>query len=151
VGITRVACFGISTFLAFVGVSASPATASAPVNPNPVDWRIVTTFLGRNGEDVPLRVGRRNAGPFAGPGVVHIEEGHGLVPPHGYIERALMEGKCRPLPDRMECLVRVSNYQQVLVAFTERVDPNCPDGRPVGVITAYYINVCLPCRDHSST
>jgi hypothetical protein len=147
--IRRVAVVAATVLLTFISASSAPP-ASATVNPHPTDWRVVTTFLGRNGEDVPLRVGRRDAGPFKGFGVVHIEEAHGRIPSHGYIEQALTEGKCRFSLGRTECTVKVNPYQLVFVAFTERVDPTCPDGRPVGVITAYYIDIC-PCRDQFST
>ena len=65
------------------------------VNNNPIDWGIITTFLGAEGEELPLRTGQHDIpGVADGFGDRHIKDGHGEVPDRGHIQDALTTGSC---------------------------------------------------------
>lgn len=62
---------------AFAVLSAGAPGASAADHPKPIDWRIHSTHIGPEGEDVPLRIGQADTGGTDGFGKCHIESGHG--------------------------------------------------------------------------
>lgn len=110
-----------------------------PQSQGPIDWTVVEggNFIGPNGEDLPLRIGEHDVEVPRkdGFGIRHIEDGHeGYVPDLDRIERAL--ASCRPeydsSSDTWECAA-----EGLLVYYTERVDTRSPDGRSVGILTAF--------------
>jgi hypothetical protein len=137
------AAAGILCLLAaFLGVLA-PATSAhaAPDNPNPIDWRVYRSYLGAAMNDVPLRYGQAdfvadNGEVIDGFGKLHIEQ-HGPVPPDFDIQETIGNAEnCVPGPDAR---VRCFNDETLLfVVYSPVVDPRSGDGRPFGIITAFY-------------
>ncbi|WP_220211959.1 hypothetical protein [Streptomyces sp. WELS2] len=129
---------------------AAPSPAQAATNPHPIDWSVYSTHIGPDGEDVPLRVGQKDAGGIDGFGKRHIESGHdGQISSWSNmkqdIDKTLDRGKCAPSGSKSTCKLdshtfRNPNASGMKVVFTERVDSRSKDHRPVGVITAYYYN-----------
>jgi hypothetical protein len=52
------------------------SAATTRANPNPIDWKIATSFFDFEGRDIPLRYGQHDAGPVDGFGYRHIQDGH---------------------------------------------------------------------------
>lgn len=119
------------------------ASPDADANPNPIEWGINATVIGPNGEDLPLRFGQHDFGNDDGFGIYHIQDGHGgFVPSSGEIEIVINEAPgCgaafNPGNGTQECTAPVQG-RPMTVAATERVDTRSGDGRPVGIITAFY-------------
>ncbi|WP_150494600.1 hypothetical protein [Streptomyces kanamyceticus] len=119
---------------AYAGQPGADLSASSVQAPSG-KWKVKTTFFGKNGEDLPLRVGDSNFG------YKHIQASHPEPDTslYGWIDDALDDGKySRPDVNR-KVTVR---YQMVTgkwfrVVFTERVDSRSDDGRPIGIITAF--------------
>ncbi|MFB6844706.1 hypothetical protein ACFCXS_07560 [Streptomyces sp. NPDC056373] len=134
--------------LCLFGAAASPAQAAA--NPNPIDWHVYSTHIGPDGEDVPLRVGQKDAAGIDGFGKRHIESGHsGQISSWSNmkqdIDKTLDRGKCKTAGSKITCNLQSHTFRNVnasamKVVFTERVDSRSHDHRPVGIITAYYYN-----------
>ncbi|WP_434591794.1 hypothetical protein [Streptomyces sp. A5-4] len=132
--------------LCLFGAAAVPAQAAA--NPNPIDWKVYSTHFGPDGEDLPLRVGQKDAGSIDGFGKRHIESGHGdeissWTNMKKDIDKTLDRGKCVPNGSKTNCTLKSNTFSNtragaMKVVFTERVDSKSKDHRPVGIITAYY-------------
>ncbi|MEU8539537.1 hypothetical protein AB0C52_05970 [Streptomyces sp. NPDC048717] len=130
------------------GAATSPAQAAT--KPNPISWTVYSTHIGPQGEDVPLRVGQKDAGGIDGFGKRHIESGHAdqissWSNMKQDIDKTLHRGKCTTSGSKITCKLnshtfRNTNASGMAVVFTERVDSRSKDRRPVGVITAYYYN-----------
>ncbi|WP_142053032.1 hypothetical protein [Pseudonocardia kunmingensis] len=119
-----------------MAVTAAGSPASVTANPNPIDWTIVTTFQGPNGEDLPLRRGHRDVAGLRGFGEAHIQGNHGGHVPDYSIVQAVLDS-CRPPPHKQDETVTCSG-SGIRVAYTEREDlRNSFDDRPVGIITAF--------------
>lgn len=118
--------------------SAAPATPAA--NPNPINWDIVATVIGKGGEDLPFRYGQHDFGADDGFGLFHIQDGHGgLNPDPGLLQKAAETCDSNPDPNQTTaCTIKDPAGKDFVVVWTERIDQRCPDGRPVGIITAYY-------------
>jgi hypothetical protein len=116
----------------------TPAQAASTANPNPIDWTVARTIFGKNGEDLPLRVGQHDLGDIDGFGLRHISDGHdGFVPDAGLIQDAA--DTCDSNPNgATTCEITDSTGRRFIVVWTGRIDSRSPDGRPVGIITAYY-------------
>jgi hypothetical protein len=137
---TRVKLFTSVTIALLAGSAwhMPPAQASAEANPNPIDWTITRTIFGKNGEDLPLRVGQHDLGDVDGFGLRHISDGHGgFVPDSGLIQDAADTCESNP-KGTTSCQIADSAGRRFIVVWTERIDSRAPDGRPVGIITAYY-------------
>lgn len=118
-------------------------TSEAAANPNPIEWAISQTIIGPNGEDLPLRYGQHDFGADDGFGIYHIQDGHGgFVPSAGEIEIVLNDApNCGPAfnpGDGTQTCVAPVQGRAMTVSATERVDNRSGDGRPVGIITAFY-------------
>ncbi|GHE29523.1 hypothetical protein GCM10017673_35210 [Streptosporangium violaceochromogenes] len=116
--------------------TAAPAVAAA----NPTD--VFATFYDLG--DVPLRYGSI-ANQY---GKAHIEDGHmAQVTRVGWsnmildIEHVFHDGKCgKPINGKITCNVSGGlhgGYSSMKVVYTENTN-GMPDGRPKGIITAYY-------------
>ena len=133
----RVVVVLMGTMALLVGADS---VANAQVEFNPIDWSVVTTIIGRDGEDLPLRTGQHDAPNSEGFGIRHIEDGHnGFIPDPGLIQLAVESVSSNPNPNSTSTVTYVdANGRKFFVAWTERVDSRSPDGRPVGIITAFY-------------
>lgn len=124
-GIYRVTCF--------------PTAVAA----QPIDWTISQTIIGPKGEDLPLRVGQGDEPSSVGFGLSHIKDSHGgFVPATTEIDTVLhnapdCKGGLNAGNGKKECSYPINGRGMTVVA-TERVDPASGDGRPVGIITAFY-------------
>lgn len=138
------------TVLAFLGTAAAlcglvfgaGAASAAPQqgNPNPIDWTVITTIIGRGGEDLPFRNGQHDYGTRPGFGLFHIQDKHsGFDPDPGLLQQAADTCKSNPNPnDKTVCEIKDSEGKSFVAVWTERIDPAAPDHRPIGIITAYY-------------
>ncbi|MCF4005590.1 hypothetical protein L1O03_00110 [Corynebacterium uropygiale] len=123
-------------------IAVAPGNAQADPSDG-IDWHIRGTVQGPMGEDLPLREGIHDDRTWgSGFGVRHIEEGHGYLPSLSEIEEGIRQSKeCgNGLPDGDQKVVCNSELQghKFRVVVTQRVDNRCPDGRPVGIITAFF-------------
>ncbi|MGD1223577.1 choice-of-anchor P family protein [Streptomyces krungchingensis] len=135
--------------LGLLAALVAPATARAdPGDPNPnmIDWTVVDSFRGTAGNDIPLREGQSDCKapqcnpPVDGFGRRHILE-HGVVPDHDDIQETVgTEGFCVPAPDNR--VICTNTDASLVVVYVTHNDPRSGDGRPFGIITAYYF---LPC------
>ncbi|MFD7298587.1 hypothetical protein ACFV9W_35355 [Streptomyces sp. NPDC059897] len=142
----RVGIAALGVALGLFGASAAPAQAAT--NPNPIDWSVYSTHFGPDGEDLPLRVGQKDAASIDGFGKRHIESGHGdqissWSNMKRDIDKTLDRGKCASKGSKTTCKLQSNTFSNVRagamkVVFTERVDSRSKDHRPVGIITAYY-------------
>ena len=125
-----------STVFASAYVSTGEAFAA---NTNSINWKIISTYYGAKGEDIPLRYGQHNQGQAQGFGLYHIEDDHDRLPSTTDLADTLEFGKCtyQKSNNSYQCLYD-STHGNVIAIFTERVDSRSKDGRPVGIITAYY-------------
>jgi hypothetical protein len=131
----------LSGVLALVVSGAAYANPRIPAaNPNPIDWTVITTIIGKDGEDLPYRVGQHDFGLDPGFGQLHIEDGHGgFRPDPGLMQKAAEACKSDPNPAaKTTCSIKDSDGRLFIVLWTQRIDESAPDGRPVGIITAYY-------------
>ncbi|MFG3105114.1 hypothetical protein ACGFZL_31990 [Streptomyces sp. NPDC048182] len=138
----------LSCVAAFLAVGGAASPSQAATNPNPIYWSVYTTFIGPGGEDVPLRKGQKDAGGVDGFGKLHIESGHdGQISTWTdmklEIDRTLDSGKCSTASGKTTCdllshTLHYSHAGGMVAVFTGRVDSRSHDGRPVGIITAYY-------------
>lgn len=126
--------------------AAGPALAQIPLPPT--DWTVRSTFIGESGEDIPLRIGRHDAPTKDGFGYRHIIDGHDEIPDErdigGVLGRSDSLCKYSSQDDRYRCSLQIGD-RAIFVVFSERVPPEAPDGRPVGIITAYYSPRGCPC------
>lgn len=116
---------------------ATPAFAQQE---EPIDWTVSATIIGRDGEDLPLRIGQHDSPTKDGFGILHIQDGHGgFVPDPGLIQHAADSCASNPNPVAVTvCRIAGDGGRPFLVVWTERIDSRAPDGRPIGIITAYY-------------
>ncbi|MEU2120150.1 hypothetical protein ABZ567_31975 [Streptomyces sp. NPDC016459] len=127
---------------------AETVPAQAATNPNPIDWKVYSSHFGPDGEDLPLRVGQKDAGSVDGFGKRHIESGHSdeissWTNMKRDIDKTLDRGVCAASGSKTTCNLRSNSFSNpraggMKVVFTERVDSRSGDRRPVGIITAYY-------------
>jgi hypothetical protein len=137
------------TVLVLVGLCVAPSAAFAQVpGEPPIDWSVRTTFIGANGEDIPLRIGQHDSPIRDGFGVRHILDGHDEIPDERDIGVVLSRSddlcKTTSKDDRARCYLQIGDRGLVIV-YTESVRGDAPDGRPTGVITAYYTPRGCPC------
>jgi len=143
---SRLAAAAVGVLTALVAATfpvVAPAAAAA--NPAPISWKVYKTFMGPEGEDVPLRIGQHDAGPVQGFGKRHIDDGHAIDWDRfdGTIQRTLDRGRCRLTTTTVTCTYGAAFMSRVV--FNLRVDSRSGDGRPKGIITAY--EWCQVCRD----
>lgn len=128
--------------MALVLVIAS-VLAQAPAlaeNPNEIEWYIKWEFVGDAGNDVPLRLGQNDYVDYDGEyhngfGWRHIVDRHGEVPPYWEIAETVSD----PAKCHYTWTLRVQCYNDetlLLVVYTPS-SWRPPDGRPLGIITAY--------------
>lgn len=135
----KVKKFLSATLAAFIGLLVSPTAVAA----QPIDWTISQTIIGPKGEDLPLRVGQGDEPGSVGFGLSHIKDSHdGFVPATTEIDTVLhsapdCKGGLNAGDGKKECSYPINGRVMTVVA-TERVDPASGDGRPVGIITAFY-------------
>lgn len=129
---------------------AQTATITALTN-----WNVYSTHFGPNGEDAPLRHGRGDVAGSAGFGKLHIEDKHANQMSSWSnmkrdIDKTLDRGSCTTAGAsgnrKTTCVLNSSTFyntraRQMKVVFAHRVDSDSRDGRPVGIITAYY-SIC---------
>jgi PKD domain-containing protein len=111
-------------------------------NSKPIDWTVVENYFGPFGNDVPLRQGQHDDGPEdPGFGRDHIIDAHGFVPPFIDIQQTIaVPAYCTTTVNRVVC----DNPDiQLVVVFATQVDSRSGDGRPFGIITAFYYLPCL--------
>ncbi|MGV0394971.1 hypothetical protein ACUY3K_02605 [Corynebacterium uberis] len=103
----------------------------------------MSTIIGPNGEDIPLRKGQHDAAVYEGFGIAHIQDGHGgFVPEAHDIEYVIYHapgcGNDLVLTDKnTECTAEIDGHRMKVVVTGNTRD--VPNGRPLGVITAFYI------------
>ena len=135
----KVKKFLSATLATFIGLCISPTTVAA----QPIDWTISQTIIGPKGEDLPLRVGQGDEPGSVGFGLSHIKDSRGgFVPATTEIDTVLhnapdCKGGLTAGNGKKECSYPINGRVMTVVA-TERVDPVSGDGRPVGIITAFY-------------
>ncbi|GAB2986903.1 hypothetical protein GCM10023080_060450 [Streptomyces pseudoechinosporeus] len=147
----------LALLLGLLGALVAPATASAdPGDPNPhmIDWTVVDTFQGVAGNDIPLREGQIDCTasteppcdpPVDGFGRRHIQE-HGVVPDHEDIQETVgTGGYCVPAPD--DRVICTNTEASLVVVYATHNDPRSGDGRPFGIITAYFFLPCFQAAD----
>jgi hypothetical protein len=107
---------------------------SVVIDEKEIDWTVETTFFGPDGEDIPLRIGGWDGPLSKGFGVAHIEDEHGEVPDYLLIQRALDDCKPAWQPGRgtWGCF-----GEGIEVHYSPRTDTRAPDGRPMGIVTAF--------------
>ncbi len=121
-------------------VTGGPAMAAPPI-----DWRIRTTFLTADGDDVPLRYGQHDEPGRDGFGWYHIMDGRGVgEEQYEHIKQKIefVLDACRPKfnsSTRKATCRRVDTKTEATytVVITDRHDSRSPS-RPVGVITYSY-------------
>lgn len=136
---TKVLTLLTALLAAWAITAATPSTALAP-NPNPIDWTVYSTFHGKNGEDLPLRKGQHDAGKIDGFGLHHIEDGHPVPESSlfGWIDDALEDGTYKSQAgNKVKVTNKMVTGHTFIIVFTERIDSQSGDGRPVGILTAY--------------
>ncbi|WP_435212711.1 choice-of-anchor P family protein [Streptomyces sp. bgisy034] len=75
----------------------------------------------------------------------HILE-HGVVPDHEDIQETVgTEGFCVPAPDNR--VICTNTDASLVVVYVTHNDPRSGDGRPFGIITAYYFLPCFQAAD----
>lgn len=135
----KVKAFLCTAVALFSGLATLPTATAA----QPIDWTISQTIIGPQGEDLPLRVGQGDSPDKIGFGLSHIRDSHGgFVPSAGEIDTVLhndpeCKGGLNAGDGKKECSHPIDGRVMTVVA-TERVDPASGDGRPVGIITAFY-------------
>ncbi|MFH8465948.1 choice-of-anchor P family protein [Streptomyces sp. NPDC017991] len=142
----------LALLLSLFGVLLAPAAASAdPGDPNPnmIDWTVVDTFQGALGNDVPLREGQvdypQGNPPVDGFGRRHILA-HGVVPDHEDIQETVgTGGYCVPAPDNR--VICTNTEISLVVVYATHRDSRSGDGRPFGIITAYFFLPCFQAAD----
>lgn len=135
---------GVVTGLTAVMVGASPALA----NPNPINWRVYQSFIGGYRNDVPLRYGQHDHGTEDGFGKYHIEDGHQAVPAHSDIQDAVSNlASCQR---NREATRYVCDPGYITVVYSPVFDSRSHDGRPFGIITAFYHLPCVAPTDDTS-
>ncbi len=119
------------------------------------NWNVYSTHFGPNGEDAPLRYGRGDVAGSAGFGKLHIEDKHASQMASWSImkrdiDKTLDRGTCSTTGAsgnrKTTCVLNSNTFsntraRQMKVVFAHRVDSDSKDGRPVGIITAYY-SIC---------
>lgn len=144
-GVLAVAVAGASLL---AGVSSPTQAAPAGLT----NWKVYSSHFGPDGEDAPLRYGRGDVSGSSGFGKIHIEERHasqiaGWSTMKIDIDKTLDRGTCKeegpPKNRKTTCNLRSNTFKNhnakaMKVIFAHRVDRDSGDGRPVGIITAYY-------------
>lgn len=129
-------------------VFALPAAAFAQIPLPPTDWTVRSTFIGEDGEDIPLRMGLHDTPAGDGFGFHHIIDGHDELPDERDIGAVLGRSnslcKFTSSDQKSRCALQIGD-RAIIIVYTERIDVEAPDGRPVGVITAYYTPRGCPC------
>ncbi|WP_251410500.1 choice-of-anchor P family protein [Streptomyces meridianus] len=130
--------------MGLIAAMLAPTAAYAdPGDPNPniINWNVFDDFTGPAGNDIPLRYGQHDHPDQDGFGKYHIEDGHGMVPDHEDIQETVgTSGYCVPAPD--DRVICTNTEFSLVVVYATHVDARSGDGRPFGIITAYYF---LPC------
>ena len=132
-GVHRIlfAAFLVSIALATSTIYSTSALAAG--NTNPVDWTVRGTFAQMK---IPLRVGQHDSPDGPGFGERHIVDGHGVVPPYDVMGEVMDIANCTSVgsfTNRFIC-----KNDEVTVIFTTNVDERSGDGRPLGIITAFF-------------
>ncbi|MDI3390197.1 choice-of-anchor P family protein [Streptomyces sp. B-S-A8] len=145
---TRLAALALLLLASLLGALAGPGAAHAnpgDPNPNPIDWRVYDSFTGTLGNDIPLRYGQSDHPDRDGFGLRHIQE-HGVVPDHEEIQETVGAASyCVPAPD--DRVVCTNTELSLIVVYATHNDARSGDGRPFGIITAYYFLPCLQAED----
>lgn len=105
---------------------------------NPIDWSIIAEILHGKQGVIPFRMGQADM-PNGAPGFGyrHVQKIHAF-PGMILIQEALTSGKCdQQFMDRRTC-----TSDEVVVVYDTMVDPRSKDGKPVGLVTAYYKAPC---------
>ena len=143
----RVRAFVVTLLAACLCAIGGTTTAFAQ-DGGRTNWTVYSTFIGAMGEDIPLRIGRHDTPGRDGVGFLHIIDGHGELPDVYEIEALLAHSDrlCQfyAVDDKWRCS-QMAGDRALFVVFTERVDDASGDGRPVGIITAYYSPRGCPC------
>lgn len=129
--------------------AAAFSRPSERANPNPIKWDVYRTFY-EDGQDIPLRYGQHDYGSTDGFGTRHIEDGHPeQVAAAGWDDvvsdtaRTLHNGTCRAeTTDKQRCTYTGDDiyFPGTMVVVHTQDDSRPPDGRPLGVITAYHVD-----------
>ena len=120
-------------------------TGTQALAAQPIDWRVRTTFITANGDDVPLRYGQHDEPGRTGFGWRHIMDRRQVgEAQYESIKRNIdfVLDACRPKfnpTTRKATCTRVDprTTAKYTVVITDRIDRNS-GGRPVGVITYFY-------------
>lgn len=134
----------LAVLLAVAVGLASLSSCSEEPSDDP-QWTVLQQVTGPRGEDLPLRVGRADAeNDGHGFGRRHIQGDLGYVPSAGDMQTVLTQDPaCRdgldPSGRDTQCTAEIGGKRLVVIATT-RVAPESGDGRPIGIIAAYYEN-----------
>jgi hypothetical protein len=139
--------------VAGLGVSL---TVISPAQAAGENWAVYSTHLSPKGHDIPLRYGRHDntGGSTTGFGKYHIDDGgHRYGTPwssfNADIDQVLHNSRttCVQNGTKWECTSHITGgvsdygYGNMKVVYTHS-DSGTPDGRPRGIITAYYLLDC---------